>query len=96
MHRTKKVNEQLDSRGHDSLAKDRAKWGTKRKAKDDATDTIDASSPPKRSSRLGENFTQDESADPDNEEMSIGSSKEEDVASEDEVSKATLAGEIFA
>ncbi|KAK4945847.1 hypothetical protein LTR10_014938 [Elasticomyces elasticus] len=58
-----------------------------------ANDTIDASSPPKKSSSLGDNFALDKSADPDDEEMSIGGLKEEDVATEDEVSEAALAGE---
>ncbi|KAK5675338.1 hypothetical protein LTS10_012104 [Elasticomyces elasticus] len=80
----KKLNEQLDSGGTYPLQNRRA------------TDTIDASSPPKKSSRLDDNFTQDESTDPDDEETSIGGLKEEDVASEDEISEAALAGENFA
>ncbi|KAK5690553.1 hypothetical protein LTR97_012106 [Elasticomyces elasticus] len=58
-----------------------------------ANDTIDASSPPKKSSRLGDKFAQDKSADLDDQEMSIGGLKEEDVASQDGVSEAALAGE---
>ncbi|KAK3665083.1 hypothetical protein LTR22_004139 [Elasticomyces elasticus] len=80
--------------GHNSSTNSRSKSGTK--CKTNAKDTIDASSPPKKSSRLGDNFTPGKSADPDDEEMSIGGLREEDVASEDGVSEAVLAGEHFA
>ncbi|KAK4896386.1 hypothetical protein LTR27_005598 [Elasticomyces elasticus] len=80
-----------DDGRHNSSTNARSKSESQRKT--NTNDTIDASPPPKKSSRLDDNFTRDESAEPDNEEVSIDGLKKEDVGNEDDVMEALLAGE---